>query len=290
MDSPSWEDSCDPPGLNRRARRSRQRRQKATAHQSEQHPQQEAGDVPVQVLAREYHKWRRQTDKFVAQSQKETFDMLDQSFRRYFPSRRSGQGADQANLTRARPHDPREERSGNECPPEPSNKRNKRSHLDVEERPSKAHHCRASCVPLHQPPSTPQRPVRDSPSEWIPPVPPSAPQQPSRPSPLAAEGPETGAPLTPSTSELRTVLESSNAEKELERIAPGITKGLKPHEILNLLRAFECLPMWNEKAIAQMRQRQALPQLNSPAATSKAPRAHPAEPAIAQVIEQGHDA
>ena len=48
--------------------------------------------------------------------------------------------------------------------------------------------------------------------------------------------------------------------------------------------------MWNEKAFAQMRQRQALPQSNSPAATSKAPRAHPAVPVIAQVIEQGRDA
>ena len=89
----------------------------------EQGPQAARGMDPVQT--RIYLKWRKRADKRVARGQQEMFTLLEDSFRRFFPSRReverpqhSSEGAEASKRSPARtPQEPSKRRKPGD--PEP---------------------------------------------------------------------------------------------------------------------------------------------------------------------------
>ena len=91
MDSPSSEDSRTSASSRKtRHRRDHGSRTSCTGTRGHDPP---AGTTGDPVNTREFLRRRRQADKLVARGQKEMFDLLDESLRRHFPTRRTTEGS-----------------------------------------------------------------------------------------------------------------------------------------------------------------------------------------------------
>ena len=215
---------------------------------SKSRPRQQHPLDPVQT--REFRKWKKRADKYIARGQKEMFEMLEESFSKFFPSRRTMEKMQMdAALNADGESDP-----GKTAPRSPKR--------------------RKVLNPQHSEGTTSQRQEQTCSTGPSAAVPTSAgsseqkdlaknkmdsnqgggvPQEREARSPKALQR-SSDTPL-PSNPKLADIMATDDPEALLEGLAPGITKNLKGVEILHLLHICEKLPQWRALGLDQRRKK-----------------------------------